>query len=407
MACDPVTEYLISESNRILPGEIYSRTVPRSVWMSPGFVERGEYPEQLGYDPLTVLTYERTLPTEANPLWTPMAIQSGMMDGREGGACLTPAHLIQFGLTKRTTQLTEYVVETPDFCAVNLRTAFQIQMQLQRIYDNMGLYTRTLWEIHNRHEYFFNCDYKVVVDGTSCPPLELTRGVTDFSSFTCTAQPLGLLTQQILDYYKLQLIRDGAAEGALGYADAEPQLTLVTDSETSDLIFRQNGDNRSDLRYGDPAKLLAPYGVGGPYRGFYHVIDPFPMRANCVNGVVTEVPPFYMYATSKGFACSPNPNWRTAQYTISMIHNRKVFQQLIPRPIVKPHPEWTFDPVNYTGIWEPKNIIDRKCNPDGTILYFRGHFSAASLPVHPEYGVAFLHKNCPVACANVASCPSS
>lgn len=405
MACAAITEYVVSESNRILPGEIYSRTIPRSPWMT--LTERGEYPEQLGYDPITVLTYERTLPTEANPTWTDVGIQ-GLVDGAEGGACNPAAHTIQFGSTKRTFNLQEYVIETPDFCAVNLRTAFQIQMQLGRIWDNMGLHSRTLWEFRHRHEYLRLCNWKVVVD--ACPATTLTEGVTDFSTWACGSTPTAL-TQGILDDWRLRLLRDGAGENAEGTVDGDPQLVLVTDSETSENIFMMNGDRRSDLRYGDPAKTLKPFGVGGPYKGFYHLIDPFPIRYNytCDNGTVTltEVPPFTISLATKGFKCNPNPAWRTAQLTVSFIHNRLVMKELIARPIVAPHPEWRFDPVNYTGTWKAMNIIDRKCNPEGNQIYFRGHMMAGSMPIHPEYGVAYLHANCPPVCQLLAtSCPS-
>lgn len=404
MACAPITEYVVSESNRIMPGEIYSRTIPISPWMR--ITDRGEYPEELGYDSLAVLTYERTLPTEAEPAWTEVQI-TGALDNQEGGACNPPAHTIQFGSTKRNMSLYEYVAESPDFCAVNLRTAFQLSMQLGRIWDMMGLWTRTMWEIKNRHEYFHMTNWKVVADGDPCMTT-LAEGETDFSTWPCGTGPVPL-TQGMLNDWRLRLLRDGAPPE--GMADGDPQLVLVTDSETSDNIFFQNDDNRSDLRYGEPSKLLAPFGVGGPYKGFYHLIDPFPIRYNmtCDNGTVTltEIAPFTITGSTKGFKAIVNDSWRTAQLTVSHIHNRKVLQQLIPRPIVAPHPEFKFDPVTYTGIWQAMNIIDRKCNPEGNQIYFRNHMMAASMPVHPEYGVSFLHKNCGPPCNATTTCPGT
>lgn len=404
MACNSITEIVVSESNRILPGEIYSRTFPRSLWLS--IVDRGEYPEQMGYDPLTVLTYERTAPTDANPSWTLVDL-TGSHDNVEGGACLPPAHLIQFGSTKRTVSLYEYVGESPDFCAVNLRTAFELQMQLGKIFDNMGLWARLMWETRNRHEYFRLTNYKVVADGNPCMTT-LTEGVEDFSTWTCGTGPVPL-TQGMLDWWRLHLLRDGAPPD--GLADGDPQLTLITDSETSENIFLMNGDRRSDLRYGEPHKLLAPFGVGGPYKGFYHSIDPFPIRYNftCTDGTITltEVAPFTVVAATKGFKVIVNSAWESAQLTVSHIFNRKVYQQLIPRPIVAPHPEYKFDPVTYTGVWTAKNILDRKCNPDGTIIYFRWHAMSGSLPIHPEYGVSFLHLRCGPPCGAVTACPPS
>lgn len=404
MACDPVTEYVVSESNRLLPGEIYSRTFPESPWMS--LTERGEYPEGIGYDPITVMTAERSAPTDANPTWTDVNI-TGLEDNVEGGACLPPAEIMKFGITKRTFNLQEKVIKTPKFCAVSLFPAFQLGMQLDRIWDNMALYTRILWELRDRYEYLRICSWKVVADeGANCGTT-LTEGVEDFDSYDCSQHTIGMLTQGLLDRWSLRLLRDGAGRNAEGIVAGIPQLTLITDPETSEGIFMTNGDRRNDLRFGEPSKLLAAFGTGGAYKGFFHLLDLTTIRGECSNKKFTPVPPYVISTTSQGFKVDMNPTWENATLGVSFIHNRRVLKQLIPRPIVAPHPQFQFNPVNYTATWKAMNILDEDCNPEGTIIHFRGHMMSGSMPEHPQYGVAFLHRICKSPCQRVIECPAS
>ncbi len=157
--------------------------------------------------------------------------------------------------------------------------------------------------------------------------------------------------------------------------------------------------------------LLSPFGVDRSYRGFYHLIDNYPIRGLCSAGVFTEVAAFTTTvgaysgsAATKGNKAEVASAWTGAPYEVSFVFDPTVLEQLIPKPITNPHPKFRFDPVNYMGDWQIKNIIDRVCNPDGTILFHRGILAAASKPVHPERGVAFLHLRCDPSLNLVTSC---
>src|SRR6185436_4884245 len=104
--------------------------------------------------------------------------------------------------------------------------------------------------------------------------------------------PTSILTQGVLNRWRIRLLRDGAVTSALGMENGSPILTLIVSAETSeDLIFR-NADIRQDLRWGKPNELLAPFGVDRSYRGFYHLIDNYPIRGVCTGGVFTEIAAF-------------------------------------------------------------------------------------------------------------------
>ena len=108
MACNGITDIVVRETGRFLPGEIFSRVYGKSIWMS--LVQRGTYPAGLS-EVISVLTYERNAPTAAEPTWSTVTVT----DGTEGGACLPPVDLIDIGSTTRTFQLYRRALHGPAF----------------------------------------------------------------------------------------------------------------------------------------------------------------------------------------------------------------------------------------------------------------------------------------------------
>lgn len=398
MPCDSVTDILIRESGRIGP-EIYNRIFQRSPWVR--LIRRGTFPDGMGHT-ISTLTYERSAPLQAEPTWLALTVNDG--DMAEGGLCLPPAQKVGIASTLRNYNLARRVLEGPDFCVENIRFSFQLRDQLEAVVSILTEYAMIEWEIRDRHEYLRLVKWKVTVDSF------LTESTSTTSPYFATC-PTSILTQGVLNRWRIRLLRDGAITSALGMENGSPIMTLITSAETSeDLIFR-NADIRQDLRWGKPNELLSPFGVDRSYRGFYHLIDTYPMRGTCAAGVFTEIPTFTATpgaysgsAATKGQKTEINTAWTTAPYEISFIFDPMVFEQLIPKTITNPHPKFRFDAVNYMGDWQVKNIIDRVCNPDGTILFHRGILAAASKAIHPERGAAFLHLRCDPSLNLVTSC---
>lgn len=391
MACESVIDYLTRESGRIGP-DIYNRSFNRSPWVT--LIRRGTFPDQMGHT-ISVLTYERSSPTQAEPTWTNLTVNDG--DVAESGLCAPPAQKIGVASTLRNYNLARRVLEGPDFCVENIRFSFQLRDQLTQVMNILTEYAMIEWEIRDRHEYLRLVKWKVTVSAN----LQVSEATTAPFFAAC---PTSILTQGVLNRWRARLLRDGAAGSALGMANGAPIMTLIASYETSENIIFLNADIRDDLRWGKPNELLAPFGVERSYRGFYHLIDTYPMRGTCAAGVFTEIPAFTTQAATKGQKAEVNQSWMDAPYEISFIFDPMVFEQLIPRPITNPANKFQFDPVNYMGDWQTKNIIDRICNPDGTVLFHRGILAAASKPIHPERGVAFLHLRCDPALNLVTSC---
>jgi hypothetical protein len=379
-----------------MANEIYRRYFADSPIIK--LTQRGVVPEGMG-DSWSVLTYERSAPLEAEPSWHNVLLSEN--DGAEGGECLAPATRVGIASTTRSFNMVRRFLEGPDFCAETMRGPFELMQQLNAITDILGEYSRLEWEIRYRHNYFRMVKRKVVVNG--CPPTESNTGALTYPA-VC---PTSILTQGILNRYAAKLLRDGASQSALMTDNGRPILTLICSAETSDNLIFQNADIRQDLRWGQPSELLKPFITDNrTYRGFIHIIDPYPRRFTCSGGVYTEIPAFNTVAATKGQKAEINTAYETAPYEESVIFDPQVYTSLIPRPIGTVAPKFNFDPVTYTGVWQVKNILDRVCNPDGTIIYHRGILAEAAMPVHPERGVAFVSLRCDPACNLITSCAS-
>lgn len=390
MACTAITDILTRESGRF-SDEIRRRSFARSPWIE--LVRRGAFPKGMG-ETISNLTYERSAPTVAEPTWTSISI----VDGAEGGTCLPPATKIGVGSTTRTYSLKRNVLEGPDICASDLLYPFQLERQLDSLFKVLTDRTIQEWEIHDRHEYFRTVKRKVVVDAALD---ETNTQASTYPAFQATSR----LTQGVLNKYKSKLIRDGAGLSAMARTGGtEPVLAAIVSAETADSLIFDNADIRQDIRWAEPGQLMKPFGVQRNYRGFMHIIDPYPRRFTYNGGVYTEVPPFVSSAATKGNKTDVNSAYEAADYEESFIFDPEVMLQLIPEPVVKPHPKFVFDPVNFLGDWKLMNILDRTCNPDGTIVYHRGTLAAASEPGYIERGVAFVHLRCDPSLNLVTAC---
>jgi hypothetical protein len=385
----PITDIVVRETGRFNQ-DIFTRNFGVSPWVT--LVQRGEFPAGMG-EQISLLTYERSAPTVAEPTWSTVAV----VDGADGGACLPSATRVGIASTTRNFNLQRRALEGPDFCAEELRTPFALRQQLNAIVGILAEYVAIEWEIRDRHEYLRLVKWKVVMSSS----MDVSEAT---SAPFFSACPTSILTQGALNRWKVRLLRDGAAKSALGRENGAPILTLICSAETSDDLIRRNADIRQDIRWGKPNELLAPFGVERSYRGFYHLIDMYPIRGNCIGSTFTEVAAFYTVAATKGTKAEVNPTWMSVNSEISFIFDPMVFRQLIPRPVVNPADKFEFNAVNYMGNWKVMNIAHRTDNPDGNIIYHRGILAAGSMPEHPERGVAFLHKRCDPALDLVTSC---
>ena len=73
-------------------------------------------------------------------------------------------------------------------------------------------------------------------------------------------------------------------------------------------------------------------------------------------------------------------------YEAAFVMHPEVCEALIPNPMSGSN-GLSFDPVNYRGKFDWKNIANEITNPDGTIGFFRGVLASATKPIKTEFGL--------------------
>jgi hypothetical protein len=384
MSCSAITDFLTRETGRYVTPIMQRRTFPRSIWMS--IARRGAWMPGMGTT-LNVLQYERSAPTDAEPTWNDVTVT----DGAEGGSCLPATTRINVASTNRSFSLKRIAFEGPDICNIDTMHSFDLQNQLVSTLGIIGDYVRISWEIRYRHEYFRLVQTKVVLDDCDNP----TRTDTAQTSYSavCADLPLHI---RILRRLSIDFMRDGAgAESLLRGTGGNPLLTVITDSESAGNIARQNLNIREDIRFSNQANLLVrAFGISYAYGDFTFLIDTTPRRFSCSAGTRTEIAPYALTAASKGQKAIINSSWKTAAETETFVFDPAVVSFLIPTPPTSPAPNVQFNPVSYTGDVKLLNILDRVCNPLGTVVYHRADLMAASMPGDIERGAAIVHLRC-------------
>jgi hypothetical protein len=387
----PNLEQLLIQQENLIGPDIYNKTIDSSLWLK--MIDQEAWPDGMGEE-IRVLTFERTLAADTDS-WDAITQNLAASSGNPGSNnCVPVATQIGYAQRYRTFNLNQKAVESPSICVNDVRFGFQFKEQLRNMYEVLTQNVSYIWKRRYRSEYVRLAEHKVVaaLNGTT-----LYEGT---SSFPVQA-PVSALTQGILNWARMRLLRDGAGVAAAGKENGAPVFTLVTSAETSDNIIRQNAD---DFRYTTARvnDLYAPLGVERSYRGFYHVIDDFPRRFKIDGGAWVEIEPYIdattagVPAVEKGEHYVINSEYETAPYEESIIFVKDVMRSLVPSVITSPGGNVVYEPQNYRGEFKFLNIRDRVENPDGTWGYFRGILQSGSKPIHPEWGYAIRHLRCGV-----------
>jgi hypothetical protein len=421
---------LTQEANRI-GQDIYRRTLHTSPWMD--LIKQTAFPDGMGYT-LGTLIYDRTLPTSdiagnalaGSSIWTGIGANDtvvadntpntaqvntvssvdqlivGARDTSIGAG--TGKSYVAFGRQLKQYSLERATVESPKINVEDLRFAAYRTEQLRAIMDSMTESTKYSWEERYRDQYD-----KVCANFVSCVATGTVSRTTDAVGNTVenrnTTQldlidaddnpsfaPNANVSNKILDSIYFRLVRAGAGTNAYGRENARPVFALVCSSEASYALQTEAGF-RDDVRYNNAkvSDLIAPLGIEKSFRGFYHLIDDMAPRFNITTtsgtGVVTRVQPY----TASGGIITLNAGYETAPYEAAYVLHMDVMESQIPEPISGSN-GLTFDPVNYRGKFNWKNIPSVDLNPDGTIGFFRGVLASATKPIKTEFGYVILFK---------------
>lgn len=420
-----IDTWLTQEAGRISK-DIHRHKLHTSPWYD--LLKKGTFPQGMGYR-LSTLIYERTLPNmgaNANADASTLGVQWEDLGGAllsansltdslgQSFAGSSENHLgpqdaksfLHFQRSIKQYNLQKGKIESPRIDVEDLRHSFEGLQQLTAIVDLMKEAVGRTWEERNRDEYDAACANFVPCFAAGTPivnVVDVSAG-TMFEGVPTTAvnfnndfvtsgvnvdyTPTAYISNEILDRIRLRMIRDNAKDGSFGMENGSPVFGLVLSSEASLRIKQQTG-YREDIRNnsGKVSELIAPLGVDGSFRGYYHLCDDLGIRGNIVTGTFTRVQPETM---TNGILMSNNA-YDTADYEVAHVLHREVVEVLIPAPISGAGPV-KFDPVSYTGDFKWKNILNEATNPDGTIGYFRGILASASKRVKPRFGYSIVFK---------------
>jgi len=430
-ATTAIDTILTQEANRI-GQDIYRRTLHTSPWMD--LIKQTSFPDGMGYT-LGTLIYDRALPTTAangstlagSSIWTEVGgspavttdftpngntnINSsvdqlivGAQDTNIGAG--SGKGFVAFGRQLKQYSLKRATVESPKINVEDLRFAAYRTEQLRAIMDSMTDSTKYSWEERYRDEYDRVCANIVfclasgtptvtTIDVSASTKKEGTSTVNidtnnDFvtSGTDIDYTPVANISNKICDSIYFKLVRAGAGTNAYGRENARPVFGLICSSEASYALQTEAGF-RDDVRYNNAkvSDLIAPLGIEKSFRGFYHLIDDMAPRFTVSSGALTRVQPY----TATSGIITLNNSYETAAYEAAYILHMDVMESQIPEPITGSN-GLTFDPVNYRGKFNWKNIPSVDLNPDGTIGFFRGVLASATKPIKTEFGYVVLFK---------------
>ena len=426
-----INTILAEEANRI-GSDIYSRTLHTSPWLD--LTKQSAFADGMGYQQ-TTLVYDRAIATTdaaggtaaGSGAWTnvgtlntnanftassnqPLKDTAASAQGAAGGVDGTTTDnrsFVQFNKQLKKYNLERAVIESPRISIEDLRFAAHRQEQLRAIMDIMTQVTRNTWEDRYRNEFEKASDNVVQCkaagstftagkEGDSIPvALGDVDAGTDGADDALVAD--ANISNAVLDKAYFQLIRAGAGSNAYGRENGRPVFALVCSSEASYQLQTEAGF-RDDVRYNNAkvSDLIAPLGIEKSFRGFYHLVDDLAPRFGTASDEVTSAAPVDRlvpippYSVSGGKA-TPNGDYESAEYEVAFILHPEVCEAQIPNPLSGGN-GLSFDPVNYRGKFDWKNIANEVTNPDGTVGFFRGVLASATKPIKTEFGYAIIFK---------------
>jgi hypothetical protein len=416
-----INTILAEEANRI-GNDIYSRTLHTSPWLD--LTKQSTFPDGMGYQQ-TTLVYDRAIATSdaagtlpaGSGAWSNVGgqftstnlaigqiddaaddVQGGRGTGGSPNGGSDARSYVQFNKKLKPFSLQRAVIESPRISLEDLRFAAHRQEQLRAIMDIMTQVTRNTWENRYRDEFDKVAD-NVVFCKTGEPStftagqegLATTAIDVDVNPDDAAVDITANISNAVLDKVYFRLIRAGAGSNAYGRENGRPVFSLVLSSEAS-YFLQTEGGFRDDIRYNNAkvSDLIAPLGIEKSFRGFYHLVDDLSPRFSFNAGTdkLVLVPP---YLVSTGGIATPNPAYESASIEAAYILHPEVCEALIPNPMSGGN-GISFNPVNYRGKFDWKNIINEITNPDGTIGFFRGVLASATKPIKTEFGYTILFK---------------
>lgn len=373
--------WFISDPSRI-QGDILKYSRVRGRFSS--LIKKGTLPDGNGFNFSTVIS-DRSIGTGGG--WVDIE-----QANNTGNNCLPDAATVSPALTQLTYNAAQQTVFSEYICANDARRGYMFTEQVQNIRKNFVAEIVDRWEDKDMAEYIAATGRKVVLDSS----LSESGYAQALPASAATSQ----ITQDYLDSFYIDLIRDGAGDEPYAFTSGTPLLNLICSFEASQAIIKGSSAVREDFRFaemgdGADATLLKTWNIDKAYAGFMHIISNRMPRYNFVGGAYVEVPFYTTVATTIGSKAIPNPAYKNAQYEGAAIWHPEVVRRDVPKPLGSLGGDATVNPVNYNGEVEWLNIADQLNNPFRDTGRWGARLQAAWKPGLTNYGIFLIYKRCP------------
>lgn len=413
VSCDKFTQFLVDQ----LP--VYDKLIlsdirPTDGWI--GHVSMGSFEAYSGTEH-TLDRFNHVFPN-ITKAWTRTAAGNCI-----GTPCDKTEHCIGWGATRITYYLEEQSWNTNLLCFDQQMHITHAKEQFRQIISDIlkPATSAIMSNFLRRRALTLGTRKKWVANATMSDFTAEWVTVGDEELYLDTNQlPTSKLTPQMLQRRVSPLMLLGYF-GKQPFKDQPPLIELVTDMETLWDLDKQvcNSNIANAWRYTewDAANKYWRYGFSGQLGNYVVRADPMQIRFNYI-GVIggkhrfRVVLPYVNEATSgaggsPGLGSNENPDWQTAQYSLSFIWHKKAMEALVAdaTPV---NPEMPYSSRNFGGRWQ--FVLDNLgADVNGCVIenkrrnkgQFIADFKLAIRPMYTELAEAILHKrepSCIVTC---------
>lgn len=396
--CAAVTNALLVESGRYGPG-ILGRAARTRPIIRLKKAEAGAWMNGMGVT-IGAVTFERSLPDTLDGVWANIA----QSDGADANACLPPADTVGFGQTARTYTPQHMAINTEYFCIRDIQFDFQYAEMLSKITAAFGDISQWVWASKFTRDQVRLSGHHLTLSKTYGPQDDGTVWASTTYDYNTSNPPTARPSQGLLNDIWMTLFREAAdLSSGVDESSEEPVFELLLSAEMSKAIKHSDPTIVTDNRYAFTGVKDDPNGplyVGmatrrRQYGGFFHTIDPYPRKFVLTGGAYVQVAPFVKSSTTKGNKWELNPAYKPAPYEEIIVYVKGVYEHQSVNTITNPAPGWNFDPHSWMGEFSPRNILEKTCNPDGTMIFWRALFADAAKPMNPAIGYSMLALACP------------
>jgi len=225
--------WFISDPSRI-QGDILKYSRVRGRFSS--LIKKGTLPDGNGFNFSTVIS-DRSIGTGGG--WVEIEQANG-----SGNNCntLTPT-TVSPALTQLTYNAYQQTIFSEYICANDARRGYMFTEQVQNIRKNFVAEIVDRWEDKDMAEYIAATGRKIVLDSS------LTEN--GYGQAIPSAAATSQITQDYLDAFYVDLIRDGAGDEPYAFTSGTPLLNLICSFEASQAIIKGSAAVREDFRFAE------------------------------------------------------------------------------------------------------------------------------------------------------------